>query len=208
MRKTERYVCYYRMPAIGDTHNGDALERQRRDTACFLHHKNRELVGEFTEVMMPSWEGGTSPAFDLAVACCLELGAKLVCALAEEDLEAPAREKAARSGVEILYAERSSALSVREPDLPRNTEAVPHLSFRHDRRTIAGPETVRAASPRSRSKADRFAVALLPIIDRIRDDGATTLTEIADALNAQNIRTARGRRWYPTTVKNILERLD
>ncbi len=29
---------------------------------------------------------------------------------------------------------------------------------------------------------------------------------IADALNARGIRTARGRRWYATTVKNVLDR--
>ncbi len=29
---------------------------------------------------------------------------------------------------------------------------------------------------------------------------------IADALNARGIRTARGRRWYPSTVKNLLDR--
>ena len=37
--------------------------------------------------------------------------------------------------------------------------------------------------------------------------GVTTLQGIADALNARGIRTARGRRWYATTVKNVLDRV-
>ena len=34
----------------------------------------------------------------------------------------------------------------------------------------------------------------------------TTLQGIADALNARGIRSARGRRWHPSTVKNLLRR--
>ena len=36
--------------------------------------------------------------------------------------------------------------------------------------------------------------------------GATTLREIADALNARGVHTARGGKWFATSVKNILDR--
>ena len=54
--------------------------------------------------------------------------------------------------------------------------------------------------------ADRFAANVAPIIRNIERAGVTTLQGIADALNARGIRTARGRRWYATTVKNVLDR--
>lgn len=47
------------------------------------------------------------------------------------------------------------------------------------------------------------------VIARVVDlrNAGQTLQEIADALNAEGISTKRGGRWYPTTVKNILERV-
>ena len=46
----------------------------------------------------------------------------------------------------------------------------------------------------------------LPVVRDIERAGVTTLQGIADALNARGIRTARGRRWHPSTVKNLLGR--
>jgi len=43
-------------------------------------------------------------------------------------------------------------------------------------------------------------------VREIEHTGVTTLQGIADALNARGIRTARARRWYPSTVKNLLGR--
>ncbi len=34
----------------------------------------------------------------------------------------------------------------------------------------------------------------------------TNTNYVADALNARGIRTARGRQWYATTVRNVLGR--
>ena len=53
---------------------------------------------------------------------------------------------------------------------------------------------------------DRHAANVLQIVRDIERAGVTTLQGIADALNARGIRTARGRRWYPSTVKNLLDR--
>lgn len=51
--------------------------------------------------------------------------------------------------------------------------------------------------------ADAFAANVLPILEAIRRSGVTTLTGIAEALNARGVRTARGGAWYPTTVRNL-----
>ena len=50
--------------------------------------------------------------------------------------------------------------------------------------------------------ADNHAANVLPIIREIRKAGATKLREIADALNARGIQTARGGQWYAMTVSN------
>ena len=57
-----------------------------------------------------------------------------------------------------------------------------------------------------RTEADRYAANVLPIIEAIKRAGATTLREIAEALNARGVATARGGQWHAMTVKNVLAR--
>lgn len=55
-------------------------------------------------------------------------------------------------------------------------------------------------------EADRFAANVLPIIREAQKAGASTLREIAAALNARGVATARGGQWHAKSVSNILER--
>jgi hypothetical protein len=52
--------------------------------------------------------------------------------------------------------------------------------------------------------ADNHAAYVLPII--IEKAGATTLRQIAEALNARGVATARDGRWYAMTVSKALAR--
>jgi DNA invertase Pin-like site-specific DNA recombinase len=54
--------------------------------------------------------------------------------------------------------------------------------------------------------ADRHAANVLPIIQEAQKAGATTLRQIAEALNARGVATARGGRWYAKSVSNVLAR--
>jgi DNA invertase Pin-like site-specific DNA recombinase len=57
-----------------------------------------------------------------------------------------------------------------------------------------------------KTEADRLAANVLPIIQEAQKAGATTLRQIAEALNARGVATARGGQWYAKSVSNILER--
>jgi DNA invertase Pin-like site-specific DNA recombinase len=57
-----------------------------------------------------------------------------------------------------------------------------------------------------KAEADRAAGNVLPIIAEIRRTGATTLRQIADALNARGVPTPRGAKWYAMSVRNVLAR--
>jgi DNA invertase Pin-like site-specific DNA recombinase len=57
-----------------------------------------------------------------------------------------------------------------------------------------------------KANADAHAQNVRPIIDAIRKSGANTVREIAAALNARGIATARGGRWHPSTVQGVLAR--
>jgi hypothetical protein len=54
--------------------------------------------------------------------------------------------------------------------------------------------------------ADQHAANVLPVIREIRRAGATSLHQIADALNARGIPTPRGAQWYASSVRNVRER--
>lgn len=56
------------------------------------------------------------------------------------------------------------------------------------------------------ANASRHADNVMPIIRAVQKAGAGTLQEIADALNACGVQTARGGLWHPTSVKRVMER--
>jgi Recombinase len=57
-----------------------------------------------------------------------------------------------------------------------------------------------------KTRANTGARDVLPIIEDIRASGITGLNGIAAELNRRGILTARGARWWPTTVRNLLAR--
>jgi len=203
MSEPKRYVAYYRMPAIGASPSGGTLALQRQSIATFLNEPDRMLVGEFTEVMGPSYEGETPPAFQFAVDCCLTLDATLLVSLAPPGLGPTEKGITAMRGVAVHRIENASDTDSAKPEAEL-ADDIPYLDLKTmDRPTLPKRDRMPVGN---RAKADQFADAILPIIEQIRAAGATTLTDIAKELNARQVKTARGRRWYPMTVRNILQR--
>ena len=56
--------------------------------------------------------------------------------------------------------------------------------------------------------ADRHAADLAPIIAHLRSEGLTSLPALAGALNERQMRTPRGGQWHPSSVRNLLARLE
>jgi hypothetical protein len=80
-------------------------------------------------------------------------------------------------------------------------------------RPVALPQAIpklhgvrRSAVASIKAEADRHAANVLPIIREAQKAGATTLRQIAEALNARGVATARGGQWYATSVSNVLNR--
>jgi hypothetical protein len=75
--------------------------------------------------------------------------------------------------------------------------------------TLGNPklsEARKSAGASIKNGADQHAANVLPVIREIRRAGATSLHQIADALNACGITTPRGGRWFASSVRNALER--
>jgi DNA invertase Pin-like site-specific DNA recombinase len=74
---------------------------------------------------------------------------------------------------------------------------------------LGGPELAKArerAVASNKALADAYAANVLPVIREIRRAGATSLHQIAEALNARGITTPRGGKWYAKSVSNVLAR--
>jgi DNA invertase Pin-like site-specific DNA recombinase len=54
--------------------------------------------------------------------------------------------------------------------------------------------------------AERHATNALPVIQEIHRSGVAALRDVAEALNARGIATARGGKWYAASVRNVLAR--
>jgi DNA invertase Pin-like site-specific DNA recombinase len=54
--------------------------------------------------------------------------------------------------------------------------------------------------------AGAFAASILPALNSVRKAGATTLAEIAEALNERGVRPANGGKWHRSAVRNLLAR--
>ena len=73
---------------------------------------------------------------------------------------------------------------------------------------VKAPTFAACSATRSgvRSLTDRHAANVLPVIREIQRSGAGSLRDIAAALNARGISTARGGQWHAMTVRNVLAR--
>jgi hypothetical protein len=54
--------------------------------------------------------------------------------------------------------------------------------------------------------ANEFAKSVSRILNPVRKAGATTLSEIAEALNERGVRSAGGGNWHRSAVRNLLIR--
>ena len=69
---------------------------------------------------------------------------------------------------------------------------------------LGNPRNIAQAGELGRSAqaatADNFVANLMPVVQAIQNSGATTLEAITQALNQRGIRTARGTKWYASSV--------
>ncbi len=69
-------------------------------------------------------------------------------------------------------------------------------------------ESVAIARQAQSEKADAYAASTMVIIQELRSVGVTSLRGLAKALNLRGIQTRRGGSFHPTTVRNLLKRVE
>jgi DNA invertase Pin-like site-specific DNA recombinase len=220
-----KFVSYLRVSTARQGRSGLGLEAQRQAVTDYLDGGRWRLLGEYVEI--ESGQTDDRPQLAAALHRAKVTGATLIVAKLDRlsrDLAFLANLQ--KSGVHFLAADM--------PEANELTIHVMAALAQHERRTISERTRQALAAARRRGvklgnpngaaplrragKGNNRAVAAIKaqateraqdvvvVIDDIRGAGVKTLQGIADELNAREIRTARGGRWYPTTVRNILQR--
>ena len=216
-------ITYIRVSTSQQGRSGLGIEAQRHALANFAKAEGFTMVREFVEVET----GKGSDALDRRpqLKAALAAARKLRCHVAVAKLDRLSRDVHFISGlmahkVPFLVAELGpdvdpfvlhlfAALAEKERALisTRTRQALSAAKARGV--TLGNPKlhvARKGAVDAVKTEADRFAANVLPLIREAQKAGARTLRELADALNARGITTARGRQWYARTVANILER--
>src|SRR3954454_6313813 len=217
-------VTYLRVSSEQQGKSGLGIEAQRRAVGRFVGDHGFEPVAEFVEVETGKGSDALDRRPQLAAALKRAKGAK--CPVLVAKLDRLSRDVAFISGlmvqrVPFVVAELGpevdpfmlhiyAALAEKERSLiaARTRDA---LAAAKARGKVLGNRTnledARAAGREVLvQQADQFAANVLPVIDEVKRQGATTLREIAAALTARGVRTARGGERSTSAVRNVLAR--
>ncbi|OSI62499.1 resolvase [Bradyrhizobium canariense] len=220
---TAPLITYLRVSTSAQSRSGLGIEAQRQTLAHFASSEGYEVAREFVEV-----ETGKGPdALDRRpqLKAALAAARKLRCHVGVAKLDRLSRDVHFISGlmahkVPFVVAELGpdvdpfvlhlfAALAEKERALisTRTRQALSAAKARGV--TLGNPKlhvARKGAVEAVKAEADRYAANVLPIIRETQKAGASTLRQIADALNARGVPTARGGQWHAQSVANILER--
>lgn len=223
MQATPPIVTYVRVSTSGQGRSGLGIEAQRQALRQFAQAEGFEVAREFVEIETGKGADALDRRPQLKAA--LAAARKLRCHVAVAKLDRLSRDVHFISGlmahkVPFLVAELGpdvdpfvlhlfAALAEKERALI-STRTRQALSAAKARGVTLGNPRLHVARKSAvetvKAEADRCAANVLPIIREAQRAGATTLRQIAEALNARGVTTARGGQWYATSVSNVLSR--
>lgn len=217
-----KHVAYYRVSTAKQGRSGLGIDAQRKAVMDYLNGGAWELAGEFVEV--ESGKLDARPKLEQALALCELTGATLVVAKLD---------RLSRNVAFLATLQESGARFI-AADMPEANELTIHIMAavaQAERKAISRrtKEALAAAKARgvvlggSRGNADDLlkgpaasaqartaasqsrADKVMRQIAAIRAQGATSLREIATALNTAGITTPRGGEWQAAQVKRVLD---
>lgn len=220
---TKAVITYIRISTSQQGRSGLGIEAQRQALHSFAQAEGLEVVREFIEVETGKGADALDRRPQLKAA--LAAAKKHKCHVAVAKLDRLSRDVHFISGlmahrIPFLVAELGpdvdpfvlhlfAALAEKERALisTRTRQALAAAKARGV--TLGSPKlhvARKSAVASIKAGADKHAANILPVIREAQKAGATTLRQIADALNARGVATARGGQWHATSVKNMLDR--
>jgi DNA invertase Pin-like site-specific DNA recombinase len=219
-------IAYFRVSTERQGRSGLGLEAQCERCQAFAAQNGLEVADSFTEVETGKGSDALERRPQLAAA--LAAAKRLKCHVLVAKLDRLSRDVHFIAGlmvqrVPFLVAELGTdvdpfmlhiyaALAEKERRMiSERTRAA--LQARKKQGAHLGNRTNLAeaqakGSARVAEDAHRFAENVLPIIERIRASGVTSLRGIAVVLDARGIRTARGGKWKAMQVGAVIRRME
>ena len=220
---TKPLIGYVRVSTAKQGHSGLGVQAQQEALARFAQAEGYELVRTFVEVETGKGSDALERRPQLAAA--LGEARRKRCSIGVAKLDRLSRDVHFISGlmahrVPFVVAELGAdvdpfilhlfaALAEKERAMIATRTKAALAAAKARGVKLGGPKLAQArkmALETIGAAADNHAANVLPIIREIKKAGATTLREIAEALNARGVQTARGGQWYATTVSNVLAR--
>jgi DNA invertase Pin-like site-specific DNA recombinase len=220
---TRPLIGYVRVSTATQGRSGLGIEAQREALTRFAQAERFELVRVFVEIETGKGSDALERRPQLAAA--LAEARRKRCSVAVAKLDRLSRDVHFISGlmahrVPFLVAELGpdvdpfilhlfAALAEKERAMISARTKAALIAAKARGVKLGGPKLAQArkvALETIGAAADNHAANVVPIILEIRKAGATTLREIADALNARGVATARGGQWHAMTVSNVLAR--
>lgn len=226
-----RIVTYHRVSTARQGLSGLGLEAQEKAISEFAQGKQADIIGSFVEV--ETGKNDDRPELAKALHLAEVTGATMVIAKLDRLSRNAAFLLTLRdSGVKFIAADMPDANEItvgimslvaqqeREAISKRTKEALAVAKVRLEAqgKRLGNPNGAAALRRADKGNvdslmiikrnADKHARRLAPIIDDVRECGHNSLGAIAKELNHRGILTPRDGTWYPTSVKNLLSRLE
>ncbi|TIT00222.1 recombinase family protein [Mesorhizobium sp.] len=217
-------ISYLRVSTNGQSRSGLGLEAQRQAIARFAEAEGFDITAEFLEVETGKGADALSRRPQLAKA--LAAAKKAGCSIVVAKLDRLSRDVAFISGlmarrVPFVVAELGptvdpfvlhlfAAVAERERAMISERTRAALAAAKERGVKLGGPKLAEAQQKSMEvrmAQADAFAANVLPIIRDIQASGVKSLRQIAVALNARGIASARGGTWTAVQVTDIINRL-
>ena len=214
----KQFIKYYRVSTRSQADSGLGLSAQQRDIDLYLSTYAEmpwEVIAEFTDVQ--SGKDDNRPELQKAMTLAEETGATLLIAKLD---------RISRRVSFISAIMERKRLNLTVATMPNADKFQLHIyaALAEQEREFISLRTKQALAPlkgtgklggnrgnidkaneAARALADAHATKVMDTVRPLKEAGRT-LQQIANTLNKTGVTTARGGRWYPTTVKNVLAR--
>ena len=220
-------MAYYRVSTASQGLSGLGLEAQRASVEAFAKARGAETLAEYTEI--ESGNRADRPELAAALHYAKVTGATLVIAKLD---------RLSRSVAFLANLQDSGArfVAVDMPEANEAMVHVMAAMAQAERKAISARTRVALQAAKARGRqlgnpngaaalrragtgneaavatvkagADSHATSLASVVAALRTEGMTTLAMLAETLNARHMQTPRGGRWHPSSVRNLLARLE
>lgn len=221
-----KLVAYYRVSTERQGRSGLGLDAQRQAVEQYARQHGARVLESFTEV--ESGKRDDRPELARALLLAKVTGATLVIA----KLDRLSRDAAflltlQKNGTRFVAADLPNAdettvgvlaiVAQRERDATSKRTKEALAAAKRNGVKLGNPNGAAAlrrakkgnaaAVAAVKARADRQAHRLAEIVDHLKGEGVTSLGALAEALNAREVLTPRGKQWHKASVRNLLARL-